>query len=397
MRGRIYIYLLAYMAGSTFALTMGSEALPHGAEKFAGGDTSLFYTCTALLSSTITLLIFLRLKSSASKLVPPPYLFLGKRFALSAILTLFLLGAARVEVDSSQLWQRGGGGTRSTPNAAQARIGGYIRSHLGDNGQSAILTAFVTGRKEGIGRETKRTFNKSGAAHLLALSGLHVGILFLILNRISSILSISLGARKIRLFIVGGCTCAFLAVTGFIPSLARAIIMASVCSAARLWGYKISRFGALVMTAFLLVCYNPSTLLSIGFQLSFAAMAGIILILPIMTDNMRRLNLKARIGRGAALLAEKVSGILFVTVSCQITTLPICLFYFGEFSDYYLITNLAAIPLVTLSLYIFAFAAIFEPISPLLPETLSDLLTTFLWSSIKNILQLLESMLEMLN
>ena len=293
---------------------------------------------------------------------------------------------------------KGAGRTHSGITPMQQRIALYLKSKMGDNSQSAILTAFVTGSKESIGKSTKETFRSSGAAHLLALSGLHVGILFMILNRITALFSLTLAARRLRVLVVVGCTAAFLAITGFIPSLARAIIMAAICSIAKVWGYRIARAETLVITAFLLICYNPQVVASIGFQLSFAAMAGIMLIMPTLSESLKRVMGRWR-GRGMASrtiswCAERIAAPLLLTISCQITTLPLCLYYFQSFSNYYLITNLIAIPVVAITLYMLTAALAIDALALIIQSDLLTSLSVFVWESIRYILLLLESTLK---
>ena len=355
---------------------------------------------------------------------PGSYARYGRLFIASALVSLSLLGALRSaesfaataesfagsaeslaagRAESAGKAQsaanaKSAGHTHSEMTPMQQRIALYLKSKMGDNSQSAILTAFVTGSKESIGKNTKETFRSSGAAHLLALSGLHVGILFMILNRITALFSLTLAARRMRVLVVVGCTAAFLAITGFIPSLARAIIMAAICSIAKVWGYRIARAETLVITAFLLICYNPQVVASIGFQLSFAAMAGIMLIMPTLSESLKRVMGRWR-GRGMASrtiswCAERIAAPLLLTISCQITTLPLCLYYFQSFSNYYLITNLIAIPVVAITLYMLTAALAIDALALIIQSDLLTSLSVFVWESIRYILLLLESTLK---
>lgn len=361
---------------------------------------------------------------------PGSYARYGRLFIASALISLSLLGALRSaeslaataeslastteslaagRAESARKAQsaanaesaanaKSAGRTHSGMTPMQQRIALYLKSKMGDNSQSAILTAFVTGSKESIGKSTKETFRSSGAAHLLALSGLHVGILFMILNRITALFSITLAARRMRVLVVVGCTAAFLAITGFIPSLARAIIMAAICSIAKVWGYRIARAETLVITAFLLIFYNPQVVASIGFQLSFAAMAGIMLIMPTLSESLKRVMGRWR-GRGTSSriiswCAERIAAPLLLTISCQITTLPLCLYYFQSFSNYYLITNLIAIPVVAITLYMLTAALAIDALALFIQSDLLTSLSVFVWESIRYILLLLESTLK---
>ena len=445
---RVYIYLLAYICGAAAATAL------------IGADLGLSARCArtlfallAVCSFIATTLFYIALKGlyaapkrfyAASNWLQPPlhapgsYTRYSRLFIASALISLSLLGALRSAESLAATAEsfagsaeslaataeslastteslaagraESAGKAKSAANAKSAgqmhsemtpmqqRIALYLKSKMGDNSQSAILTAFVTGSKESIGKSTKETFRSSGAAHLLALSGLHVGILFMILNRITALFSLTLAARRMRVLVVVGCTAAFLAITGFIPSLARAIIMAAICSIAKVWGYRIARAETLVITAFLLICYNPQVVASIGFQLSFAAMAGIMLIMPTLSESLERVMGRWR-GRGMASrtiswCAERIAAPLLLTISCQITTLPLCLYYFQSFSNYYLITNLIAIPVVAITLYMLTAALAIDALALIIQSDLLTSLSVFVWESIRYILLLLESTLK---
>ena len=438
---RVYIYLLAYICGAAAATAL------------IGADIGLSARCARTLFALLagcsfiaTTLFYIALKGlydapkrlsaapkrfyAATNWLRPPlrapgsYTRYGRLFIASALISLSLLGALRSAesfaataesfAGSAESLAAGraesAGKAQSAANAKSAgrrhsgmtpmqqRIALYLKSKMGDNSQSAILTAFVTGSKESIGKSTKETFRSSGAAHLLALSGLHVGILFMILNRITALFSLTLAARRMRVLVVVGCTAAFLAITGFIPSLARAIIMAAICSIAKVWGYRIARAETLVITAFLLILYNPQVVASIGFQLSFAAMAGIMLIMPTLSESLKRVMGRWR-GRGTSSrtiswCAERIAAPLLLTISCQITTLPLCLYYFQSFSNYYLITNLIAIPVVAITLYMLTAALAIDALALFIQSDLLTSLSVFVWESIRYILLLLESTLK---
>ena len=351
------------------------------------------------IASALISLSLLGALRSAESLAATAESFAGSAESLAATTESLAAGRAEsAEKAQSTANAKSAGRTHSGMTPMQQRIALYLKSKMGDNSQSAILTAFVTGSKESIGKSTKETFRSSGAAHLLALSGLHVGILFMILNRITALFSLTLAARRMRVLVVVGCTAAFLAITGFIPSLARAIIMAAICSIAKVWGYRIARAETLVITAFLLICYNPQVVASIGFQLSFAAMAGIMLIMPTLSESLKRVMERwRRRGTSSRIIcwcAERIAAPLLLTISCQITTLPLCLYYFQSFSNYYLITNLIAIPVVAITLYMLTAALAIDALALFIQSDLLTSLSVFVWESIRYILLLLESTLK---
>lgn len=455
MWGRVYIYLLAYICGAAAATALIGTDLGLSAR-----CARTLFASLAVCSFIATTHFYLALKGlydapkrlsaapkrfylapkrfyAASNWLQPPlrapgsYARYGRLFIASALISLSLLGALRSAESLAATTEsfagsaeslaatteslaagraESAGKAQSAANAGSAgqrhsgmtpmqqRIALYLKSKMGNNSQSAILTAFVTGSKESIGKSTKETFRSSGAAHLLALSGLHVGILFMILNRITALFSLTLAARRMRVLVVVGCTAAFLTITGFIPSLARAIIMAAICSIAKVWGYRIARAETLVITAFLLICYNPQVVASIGFQLSFAAMAGIMLIMPTLSESLKRVMERwRRRGTSSRIIcwcAERIAAPLLLTISCQITTLPLCLYYFQSFSNYYLITNLIAIPVVAITLYMLTAALAIDALALFIQSDLLTSLSVFVWESIRYILLLLESTLK---
>ena len=438
---RVYIYLLAYICGAAAATALIGAHIGLSAK-----CARTLFASLAVCSFIATTHFYLALKGlydapkrlsaapkrfyaaskrfyAATNWLQPPlrapgsYARYSRLFIASALISLSLLGALRSAESLAATTEslaagraESAGKAQSAANAKSAgqrhsgmtpmqqRIALYLKSKMGDNSQSAILTAFVTGSKESIGKSTKETFRSSGAAHLLALSGLHVGILFMILNRITALFSLTLAARRMRVLVVVGCTAAFLAITGFIPSLARAIIMAAICSIAKVWGYRIARAETLVITAFLLICYNPQVVASIGFQLSFAAMAGIMFIMPTLSESLERVmgrwRRRGMASRTISWCAERIAAPLLLTISCQITTLPLCLYYFQSFSNYYLITNLIAIPVVAITLYMLTAALAIDALALFIQSDLLTSLSVFVWESIRYILLLLESTLK---
>ncbi|SRR5574344_244814 len=232
-----------------------------------------------------------------------------------------------------------------------------IHSFLGHNDEAGVMIAFATGEKEDITPEMKRKFSNSGAMHILALSGMHVGIMFTMLTRILFIMGISHITRQLRLVVVIAIIIFFITVTGYSSSLARAAIMSGIYQILRINGRDVDKTGLLLFTAALLLMIKPDEISNIGFQLSFAAMAGIVIIYPPMLDGLNvymkkrdRLQCSSKVTK---IVMELLIMPLLISISCQITTLPICFYYFGKLPNYYLLTNLAVIPLTSWIVYLF--------------------------------------------
>ena len=149
-------------------------------------------------------------------------------------------------------------------------------------GTAPLVKALLTGDRSGLPRETVQVFRTSGGAHLLALSGLHVGILYLFLSKLLWPIGNSPIARCVRYVLTVLLAGLFTLMTGATPSLVRAFLFIVVNETSRL--VNRPRDGLQVLSAALLVqlVLAPSAISSLGFQLSYLAMAGIFLLYPVL-------------------------------------------------------------------------------------------------------------------
>jgi competence protein ComEC len=211
-----------------------------------------------------------------------------------------------------------------------------------DNRCNAVAKALVTGERSGIPSEIVLAFRESGASHILALSGLHLGIIYGIVNRLFSIFGNYRALWVPRsLVIIAFCGFYTLA-TGAGPSIVRAFLFIALAETGRLT-HRHRSTGQLFFTALIIqLVISPLSVKSIGFQLSYAAMAGIAFICPwlkgLWPGNVYEDRLFTRCVR-------KVWDACSLSISCQITTAPLAWLYFGTLPRYFLLTNLLAIPL----------------------------------------------------
>ena len=280
---------------------------------------------------------------------PLVYLLMALIFAvLSAwwprrglLLTCFvLLGAAAVQLGrmpllspppALTLWAAG----------CKASFSAWLETLLPAGEEQAILRALAIGDRSGLSRELRAAWRDSGAMHLLALSGLHVGLLYALLHRLLSLLGGSRPARLLRSVVVLGLLWTYALITGLSASIARAVLMITF--------YEISAFvtggrdglSALAGSAFLLMLFDPESPRDIGFQLSYTAVLSILLLHPRLK---RLLHTRSR-------LLTRVWELLSVSLCCQATCGLLAWFYFGNFPAYFLLTTLLAIPLTTLVMY----------------------------------------------
>ena len=206
----------------------------------------------------------------------------------------------------------------------------------------ALLRALLTGKRDLLDRETTAAFRQAGAAHILALSGLHLGIIYLIISRLLFFLGKSRTAVAIRSVIIVGICGAYTVATGAGPSIVRAFIFITLAEIARNCPGRRRKGVNIWCTALLLqLCINPTVISSVGFQLSYLAMLGTFTLFPILRDwypsagpAKDRLNPMRRMWEAMAL-----------SISCQVFTAPLAWLRFHTFPKYFLLSNLISLPL----------------------------------------------------
>jgi competence protein ComEC len=219
-------------------------------------------------------------------------------------------------------------------------------SGLSDENRS-VIKALTVGYKENLQAETKQKFSSTGAMHVLAVSGLHVGIIFIILN------FLFFPVRKItRNTILPSLLIILLlwfyaAITGLSPSVTRATLMFTLLQIGKMLNRDSDIYNTIAASAFIILLINPFTINSIGFWLSYSAVLGIVILYPVI---YRGIYINTERGILFKLL-DKVWALIAVSLSAQIATLPITIYFFHSFPVYFLITNLIVIPIVPFIMY----------------------------------------------
>jgi len=227
----------------------------------------------------------------------------------------------------------------------------FLLFTLKENGvegdQFAIASALILGNKDELDFEVKQSYATAGAMHVLAVSGLHVGIIFLILNTLFSVLDKSRKGRISKAIVLLICLWIYALITGLSPSVLRASTMFSFLIIGTVLNRKSSIYNTLAASAFFLLIINPNLLFEVGFQLSYVAVLGIVYLQPLI---YKRIYTKWW-------LLDKIWAITAVSIAAQIATLPLTLYYFNQFPVYFMLSNLIVIPaaIVILSLGIILF------------------------------------------
>ena len=240
---------------------------------------------------------------------------------------------------------------KALPNEMQTILYQRLEAAGLSGDELATVGALTLGYKEGLDKELRHHFQASGAAHVLAVSGLHTGIIYALLvglltlgGRYRPLYENRWGRRAISLIIIVFMW-GYAWLTGMTPSVVRAVLMVSLFEFGRMVYRQSFSLNTIAAAAVLILLFKPSDLWSVSFQLSFAATAAIVILADkmgtiIMYDKMR----KTFWGK----IYNWVVGILVVSLAAQLGTLPITMYYFHQVSSYFLLTNLIVLPLATL-------------------------------------------------
>ena len=199
--------------------------------------------------------------------------------------------------------------------------------------EQTVLSALMLGVRADMSPELLTAYSSTGAMHILAVSGLHVGILYLVMTWIlffmrGRVLEILKGI--IILIVIWF----YAFMTGFSPSIERAAVMFSLIAIAKQFKLSNNVYNTLAATALISLLINPLDFFDIGFQLSYLAIIGIVYFSKLFDSWFSPENY----------FAKKLWELLSVSVAAQILTLPLTMYYFGQIPLYFLLTNLIAIP-----------------------------------------------------
>jgi len=207
----------------------------------------------------------------------------------------------------------------------------------------SLLKAVCLGDRSSLTDDMRQVYTAAGGIHLLAVSGLHVGLIWWVLQYMTGWISMIFRDRKQQTIVVVGILWFYAFITGFSSSVCRSVTMFSFFSASRMMGERGHPLNVILASAFLLVLVEPVRLMDVGYQLSYAAIVGIITIHPLL---VRLLRVKNRVLHW---IWEAIS----VSLAAQLSTAPLVIYYFHQLPIYSLISSLIAIPMLSLLIAIF--------------------------------------------
>jgi competence protein ComEC len=243
-----------------------------------------------------------------------------------------------------------------------------IRKYIKGEKERGLAEALLIGYKDDLDKSLVQAYADTGVVHIIAISGLHVGLVYWLLLRVFYPLRrFKPIARVASVFVIAGLWI-FSLLAGAQPSILRAAVMFTCLVIEKEVSARSSIYNSIAFSAFILLCIDPFWLFDAGFQLSYAAVVSIIAFMkPVYTlvfiknkwlDQLWKMNA--------------------VTIAAQVFTLPLCLYYFHQFPNYFLITNFIAVPLSTIILFgeiLLLTVSSIPPVAKLLGNTIEYLIT----------------------
>ncbi|KYG81986.1 competence protein ComEC [Roseivirga ehrenbergii] len=210
-----------------------------------------------------------------------------------------------------------------------------LKARISDPDARGVLLAITLGVKDELDTELQTSFSAAGAMHVLAVSGLHVGIIYGIILLIFKRLKLNAWKRRWWMAIISIVLLwCYAFITGLSPSVLRAVTMFSFVAIAKAKNTNSSIYNTLAASAFVLLCWNPYLIMSVGFQLSYLAVFGIVYLQPKFYNLFDIHNY----------WLDKIWAISCVSLAAQIATAPLSILYFHQFPSYFLFSNLFVIP-----------------------------------------------------
>lgn len=229
----------------------------------------------------------------------------------------------------------------------------------------SIAKALLLGDRNEIPVDLLKQFKGAGAMHILAISGLHVGIIHLILMFLTRPLILMKKGRILRVILVLFGLWIYALITGMGVSAIRAVSMFTLLTFGQSLNRKTSLLNNLVNSAFVLLILNPMFLFDVGFQLSYSALTGIAVVAFLIEKSKRQ---KKQVSK----VEKYLLGLILVSCSAQLGVMPLSLFYFKQFSGLFLISSLLLLPILGITLifgYSVLLASLFSEIPMIIQKT----------------------------
>ena len=209
-----------------------------------------------------------------------------------------------------------------------------LKTYVKGEREQATASALVLGVTDGLDNDLLQAYASTGAMHVLAVSGLHVSIIYWIILLLGKPIEKMKSGKAVLAILSVVLLWIYAFVTGWSPSVLRAVMMFTFVALARPWKQSTNIYNTMASSAFCLLVYDPFFLMSVGFQLSYIAVFGIVFIHPhlyVLWEPKSR-------------FWDETWKVTSVSIAAQIATIPMSLYYFHQFPNYFLLANLLVIP-----------------------------------------------------
>ncbi len=251
-------------------------------------------------------------------------------------------------------------------NHSRKHVVSLLRKYIPGKEEQGLAEALLIGYKDDLDKDLLRSYADTGVVHVIAISGLHLGIIYTILAFFTKPLA-KKGLRWSRFLLILVGLWSFSLIAGAQASILRSAVMFSFLAAGTVLERKAPAINTLALSAFLLLCWKPFWLWDAGFQLSYSAVLSLVLLYrPVYNWFCFR-----------SKLVDAVWKILAVTIAAQLLTLPLLLYYFHQFPLLFLYTNLLAVPassLILLAELLLVAVGWFPPIAGILGAAIGEMI-----------------------
>lgn len=208
-----------------------------------------------------------------------------------------------------------------------------FKQQMYDPGAIAVASTLILGYKADLSGDILQAYSKTGTIHVLSVSGAHVAIIYILLQFTLGFLNGYRHGRVIKAVIIIALIWYYSLLSGFSPAVCRAAVMISMVIIGKTYARYINLLNILAVSAFALLLYNPLLITDVGFQLSYLAVAGLVVLQPVVYKWVAFKNK----------WADKIWMACSVSIAAQVITFPLSALYFHQFPVYFLLTNLLII------------------------------------------------------
>jgi competence protein ComEC len=204
-----------------------------------------------------------------------------------------------------------------------------------------IAEALLIGYTNDLDKDLVQAYSNTGVVHIIAISGMHLGLIYVMLVWLFAKIPIINQSKMVQVVLILSCLWLFSLLTGAAASVLRSAVMFTFITAGKNFSRQSSIYNSLAASAFVMLCYNPCFLWDVGFQLSYLAVIGIIVF---QKSIYNWLYIKNK-------WINKIWKLMAISLAAQVLTFPVCIYYFHQFPNLFLITNIIAVPLSGIILY----------------------------------------------